>query len=489
MKTIGAMKIVLAAAAAMLAMQPAMLAQVETTPPPPAAPREVKVPKPAEKTLANGLRVIVIEKKGVPLVAARMLIRNGGEADPATLPGVADMTASLLTKGTATRSAEEIARGVEALGATLDASAGWDQSSVEISVMSSRLPQAMAFMADVVRHPTFKQEEIDRLRTQNIDALSVAMKQPGRLASFVASHVIFGDAPYGHNLGGTPDSLGRMKREDIVAFHRDYYRPDNAVLILGGDIGAAKAFAAAQELFGGWKAAAGSHPKPAASIREFPSPHVVVVDMPSAGQAAVVAGRTGLRRADPAYFASLVTNAVLGLGFSSRLNQEIRIKRGLSYGAGSTFDLRRDTGPFTASVQTKNESAAEVVGLVIDELNKLGTTTVAETELGPRKAALIGSFGRALETNAGLVGRVGALALYGLSLDEINRYISGVQAISAADVQKFAAAHLGGNDVSIVIVGDAKKFLPALQQRFKNVDVIPIDALDVSAATLRKAKS
>ncbi|MDP9359869.1 MAG: insulinase family protein [Acidobacteriota bacterium] len=483
------MKTLLAAAAMTLAVQAAALAQVETTPPPPAAPREVQIPKPVEKTLANGLRIIVIEKKGVPLVAARLLIRNGGEADPASLPGLADTTASLLTKGTTTRSAEQIARGVEALGATLDTGASWDESSADISVMSSKLLQAMSFMADVVLHPTFKQDEIDRLRQQNVDALRVAMRQPGRLANFVAAHVIFGAGAYGHNLGGTPDSLARMKRDDVVAFHRDYYRPDNAILIMGGDIRPAKAFAVAEELFGGWKPAAGSHLVQPEAAKEFPSPRVVVVDMPAAGQAAVVIGRPGLRRANSAYHLSLVTNSILGGSYSSRLNEEIRIKRGLSYGANSSFDLRRDVGPFIASAQTKNESAGEVAGLIVDEMNKLGTTAVADTELGPRKAVLIGGFGRALETNAGIVGRIGTLALYGLSLDEINRYIGGVQNVSADDVQKFAASHVAGNDASIVIVGDAKKFLPALQQRFKTIDVIPIDELDVNSATLRKVKA
>ncbi|HXA16902.1 MAG TPA: pitrilysin family protein [Thermoanaerobaculia bacterium] len=481
------MKKLLVAAAMVFALQPAF-AQIETTPPPPAAPRPIQIPKPVEKTLANGLRVIVVEKKGVPLVSARLLIRNGGEADPANLPGLADTTASLLSKGTATRSAEQIARGVEALGATLDTGASWDESSVDLDVLSLKLPQAMAFMADVVRHPTFKQEEIDRLRQQNIDALAVAMKQPGRLANFVAAHVIFGAGPYGHNLGGTPESLARIKRDDVVAFHRDYYRPDNAILVIGGDITPPVAFATAQESFGGWKPAAGSHQAPLGWVKEIPPPHVVVVDMPAAGQAAVVVGRAGLSRADPAYHLSLVTNSILGGGYSSRLNEEIRIKRGLSYGAGSSFDLRRDVGPFTASAQTKNESASEVAGLIIDEMNKLGTAAVADDELGPRKAVLIGGFGRQLETNGGIVGRIGTLALYGLPLDEINRYISGVQGVTAPDVQKFAAAHLAGNGASIVIVGDAKKFLPALQQRFKDVEVIPIDALDVNSATLRKAK-
>jgi zinc protease len=481
------MKTLLAAVAITLTLQPAF-AQVETTPPPPAAPRPIQIPKPVEKTLANGLRVIVVEKKGVPLVNARLLIRNGGEADPPNLPGLADTTASLLSKGTTTRSAEQIARGVEALGATLDTGASWDESSVDLDVLSSKLPRAMAFMADVVRHPTFKQEEIDRLRQQNVDALAVAMKQPGRLANFVAAHVIFGMGPYGHNLGGTPESLARIKRDDVVAFHRDYYRPDNAILVIGGDIAPATAFATAQESFGGWKPAPGSHRAPLGWLKEVPPPQVVVIDMPAAGQAAVVVGRPGLSRADSAYHLSLVTNSILGGGYSSRLNEEIRIKRGLSYGAGSSFDLRRDVGPFTASAQTKNESASEVAGLIIDEMNKLGTTAVADDELGPRKAVLIGGFGRQLETNGGIVGRIGTLALYGLPLDEINRYISGVQSVSAPDVQKFAAAHLASNGASIVIVGDAKKFLPALQQRFKDVEVIPIDALDVNSATLRKVK-
>jgi Predicted Zn-dependent peptidases len=482
------MKTLLAAAAMMLAIQTAAFAQVETTPPPPAAPREVRIPKPVEKTLANGLRVIVIEKTGVPLVAARLIIRSGGEGDPAALPGLADTTASLLTKGTTTRSAEQIARGVEALGATLETGASWDQSYADISVMSSKLSQAMGFMADVVRHPTFKQDEIDRLRQQNIDALSVAMKQPGRLASFVSTHVIFGEAPYGHNLGGTPESLARMKRDDIVAFHDEYYLPKHAILVIGGDVAPTTAFAIARERFGGW-----TNDKELARVltvwtKGFPQQRVVVVDMPAAGQAAVLAARPGLARDDAAYFVSLVTNSVLGGGYSSRLNEEIRIKRGLSYGAGSSFDLRGNVGPFTATAQTKNESAGEVAGLIVDELNKLGSTAVADDELGPRKAVLIGGFGRALETNDGIVGRIGTLALYGLSLDEINHYISGVQKVTAADVQKFAASHLAGDGTSIIIVGDAKQFLPVLQKRFKTIDVIPIDELDVSSATLRKGK-
>jgi zinc protease len=460
----------------------------QVAPPPPAAPRDVTVPQPVERTLTNGLRVIVVQKSSVPLVAARLMVKSGGEADPAGSAGLADMTASLLTKGTTTKSAEQIARGVEALGATIESGAAWDSSAVNLSALSSNVAQAMTYVADVVRNPTFKSDEIERLREQNIDALRVAVQDPSNLADFVATKAIFGSAPYGHNLGGTPESLLKVTRADIVAFHRRFYRPDNSVLVITGDMKPETAFSLAESLFGTWKRPDAPLPSAESSTVAAPEPRVIVVDMPDAGQAAVVVARQGLRRVDPSYTAAIVANAVLGTGYSSRLNQEIRIKRGLSYGAGSAFELRRDVGPFTASAQTKNESAADVAGLIIDELNRMAATQVPATELVPRKAVLIGGFGRSLETAAGLANRIGTLALYGLNLDEINKYISGVQSVSAEDVQKFASTHLGGSDATIVAVGDAKKFLPALQQRFKNVDVIPVAELDLNSTTLRHPK-
>jgi zinc protease len=465
----------------------ALFAQVETTPPPPAAPREPQLPKPAEKTLANGLRVIVVQKPGVPLVATRLLIKTGAEADPADLPGLADMTASLLTKGTKTRNAVQIARDVDALGASLESGGAWDNSFVSLSVMSSNLSKALPFVSDIVRNPVFKNDEIERLRAQNLDALQVAMHQPRALAGFVAARVVFGGTPYGHNLGGTPESLKRMKRADIVAFHQKYYRPGNAILVFGGDIAPERAFALAEEHFGAWKGGAAATSPAAAKVGGPPTkPRVVVIDMPEAGQAAVLVTRPGLRRVDPAYSIAQVTNSVLGGGYSSRLNEEIRIKRGLSYGAGSNFDLRRDVGPFTATAQTKNESAAEVAHLIFEELNKLGKEPVADVELGPRKATLIGNFGRSLESSASLVNRVAFLALFGLSLDEINRYISGIQSVTAPQVMEFASEHLKSADTSIVIVGDAKKFIEPLKKEFPNVEVIPISELDLNSPTLRK---
>ncbi len=397
------------------------------------------------------------------------------------------MTANLLTKGTQTRDATKIADQIESLGGSLQSGARWDSSSATVGVMSSKIGPAMEILADVVRRPTFKSEEVERLRQQYQDNLTLALGEPGSIARFVAARVVFGDAPYGHPLSGTIESLTRITPADIVKMHGRYYRPDNAILVIGGDITTKDALALATRYFGDWQKPSTPLPEVSAPAQSASSqkPRVVVIDKPDAGQAAVYLARTGINRTDPDFFRGIVTNSVLS-GYSGRLNQEIRIKRGLSYGAGSALDTRRQVGPFVASAQTKNESGAEVAELLLGEVSKLSTAPPADAELTPRKAVLIGNFSRSLETVDGVVANIGALALYGVGLDEINRYINNVQAITTADVQKFAGARLDAKTSNIIIVGDAKAFLPELQKKYPNVEVIPVAELDLNTASLRK---
>jgi zinc protease len=462
----------------------------QATPPPPAPPRSGTFPKPVEQTLPNGLRVIVIERRETPLISAQLLIKNGSEVDPPELAGLADMTANLLTKGTQTRDATKIAQEVESLGASLDSGARWDSSFATVSGMSSKIAQAMEILADVVRHPTFKSEEVERLRQQYLDNVTLALGDPGTIARFVAARVVFGDSPYGHPVSGTTESLTRITAADITKMHARYYRPDNAILVIGGDIGANDGIALATKYFGDWQKPTTPLPSLSAAMENAGSKtgRIVVIDKPDAGQAAVYLARTGINRKDPDYFRGIVSNSVLS-GYSGRLNQEIRIKRGLSYGAGSQLDTRRDVGPFLASAQTKNESGAQVADLLLGEINRLSSAPPADVELTPRKAVLIGNFSRNLETAGGLVGQVGSLALYGLGLDEINRYINNVQAVSTADIQKFAGTRLDAKTSNIIIVGNAKAFLPELQKTYQNVEVIPIGELDLNTASLRKKQT
>jgi len=445
-------------------------AQIETAPPPPEPPRQVHLPRPVQSTLPNGLRVLVAEKHGVPLVAARLLIASGTEADPPALPGLAAMTAALLTKGTTTRSAEQIARDVEVLGGKLDSGADWDNSFVAVDVMSSKLPKAIAFMADVVLRPAFENQEVERERQKELDALRVTLKQPASLALRVAAQVVYGDGAYGHS-GPTPASAAAVKREDLVAFHQHYYAPSNAILILAGDITPPEATKLAEENFGSWKGSAVGVPV-SDDHAALPKPRVVVVDLPDAGQAMVIISRPGLSRTDPDYPVAQVMNSVLGGGLSGRLSQEIRIKRGLSYGAGSFYQYRRNGGPFLAYARTKNESAAEVAHLAVAEMNRMSAEPVSREELSVRKAALIGYFARSLETNAGLASLIGELALYGINLGEITHYIPSIDAVTPAQVQQFSKEHLAGPS-SIIIAGDAKKLLDAVKREFPDVEVTP----------------
>ena len=458
----------------------------QATPPPPAAPRSAQFPKPVEKTLPNGLRVIVISRPGTPLVTAQLVIKNGGEVDPPELAGLGNMLGDLVTKGTEKRSATQIAEEVDALGGSLYSSARWDSTRIGIDVMSPKIGPALDILADVVRRPTFQAEEIDRLRQQTLDELTVELGEPGSIARYVAARITFGDAPYGQPLEGTTETITRISREDFLKYHGRWYRPDNAILVLGGDIKALNAFALAQRYFGDWK-------KPATPLPVLPAPQpvahtaarVVVVDKADAGQAAVMVARAGIERTNSDYYRGLVANSVLS-GYSGRLNQEIRIKRGLSYGASSVLDTRRGVGPFVASAQTKNQSAVQVADLLLGEVGRLGTATVPDIELNPRKAVVVGNFARNLETNAGLVAQVASLAVYGINFSEINRYIGNAQGVTSSDVQSFASSHLDAKTTSIVIVGNAKEFLPELRQKYPQVEVIPMAELDLNTALLRK---
>ncbi len=481
-----------------------VLGQTET-PPAPSAPRPSAIPKPLEKKLANGMRVIVVERPNVPLVTTELIIKSGGEKDPEELWGLANMTANLLTKGTKTRTAPQIAEQIEALGGSISSNSGWDSSSVSVSVLSNKFAEALTVAADVVRNPSFKDDEIERLKEQTLDEIKFGMSDPTTIARAVTARVVFGEDEsggknYAHPLSGTVESVERIKRKDIVLMHDVFYRPLNVVLVIAGDIKAIQAFSLAKKLFGTWK----NKPEPKRQVvaetivgttgndgrsGKNEVKKVIVIDMPNAGQSAVTIAGLSIDRHRKGLIIGEVTNSILGGGYSSRLNQEIRIKRGLSYGAGSAIDARDDGGIFIARTQTKNQSAAVVADLLVSELNRLGEEPIQEKELTPRKAVLIGDFGRELETNAGLVGQIGELALYDLSLNEINTYIKNVQGVKESEVRLFAKTFLNPKNSSIIIVGDAKFFLEELRKNFNNVEVIPVDELDLNSDSLRKAKT
>ncbi|HEX8233897.1 MAG TPA: pitrilysin family protein [Caulobacteraceae bacterium] len=452
--------------------------------PPLGQPAQAQVPAAAERVLPNGLRVVVARSTELPLVTARLIVRAGGAVDPQGRAGLASLTASLLPKGAGGRSAPEVASAIGSLGAELEANAGWDGAALGVTVMRDKADAALAILADVAVRPALAAEELERLRTQSLDALQVALKEPGSVAGFVADNVVLAGTPYGHVLGGTPGSLKRITREDVRALHSAWYRPDNAILVLTGKLTPEEGLALAQRHFGGWARPASPPPAVRAGAPGG-QPRVVVVDLPGSGQAAVAVALSGIRRSDPRYFPAVVTNATLGVGFSSRLNQEIRIKRGLSYGARAVTDARRFTGPIVATSQTKNESAPEVVELMLAELGRLGREPAPEAELLTRKAVLTGGRGRALETTEGLAGVLGTYALQDLPLAEVGRYDAQVRAVDPAAVRAYASAALDPARAHIIVVGDAKQFLDRLRAKHPQLEVVAAAQLDLDSPALR----
>jgi len=466
--------------------QPSFATGGVDTAPSPAAPHSGGFTHPKEAKLANGLRVIVAERPSLPLLAVELFIRNGSEADPNNLAGTASLTGSLLTKGTEKMSAPEIASAIESLGGTIFSSGVSDNSNAGVLVMSSKAEPALTILADVALHPAFKEEEIERLKKQSLDGLRVALQQPGSVASYVIGRVVYGDGEYGHAAGGTPETLPAIQRANILKFYQTYYRPDNAALIFSGNVTLEKGKEYAEKFFGAWKANQGV-PRPMSAATGTWKPESVVVDMPEAGQASVGVTKPAIKRDSPDYYSGLVANAALGNGFASRLNREIRIKRGLSYGARSSLDIRRDAGAFIASAQTKNESATEVAVLLRSELKRLETNPVQGDELKSRQALLTGNYARSLETNLGFASQIASLAVFNLPLETLDKFIPAINAVTTKDVTAFAGKYLVTSS-SLVVVGKASAFLESLKKSFSETRVIPQSKLDLNRADLVKQK-
>jgi zinc protease len=452
-------------------------------PPQPGAAIAAKIPPATEKTLANGLRVIVANRPGLPLVAADLRFSAGGALDPADRAGLATMTADLATRGTATRSATDIARQIESLGASLGAAAGADASSVSATTRSDKAAEVFAVMADVAEHPAFKDEELERARQEALDGLIVSLRQPNSVASYAMTRRLFGAGPYGKT--PSPKSIAALTRTDASKFHAQYWRPDNAVLVIAGDITPDAGFKLAEDVFGKWARPDAPLSPPAAAPAPMGILPPLLIDMPKIGQAAVLVGRVGPSRLAPDFFPTLLANNVLGGGYSSRLNAEIRIRRGLSYSAGSGLASRKLAAPIVASAQTRNDAVPQVVELMTAELARLGDEPIPESELASRKAVLIGSFGRSVETTGGLAGQLSSLAQFGLPLDNLQRYASDISAVTPGQATAAARAHFNPANAAVVVVGDAAAFGAKLKAKYPRLERIAIDKLNLDSATLR----
>lgn len=452
-------------------------------PPAPIDPRTPTPPEFSERTLSNGLRVIVARAGDQPWFSSVLMVRGGDAAEGG--PGaVNEYMAQMLTRGAGDLSATEIAARIEQLGGSIGAGGGADRQTLSVSAPAVNAEQAAALMATVALQPTFAADELDQYRAEAIDAYRVAMRQPGNIAAEVSARLLFAGAPYGEG-SATEAQQRAVTAEQLQAFHATWWRPDNATLLIGGSMEPEAAFALAEEMFGGWRAPANAVPALPSLAGGDQGPRVVVVDMgEAAGQAAVQISLRSVPRDDPDYYALALGNAVLGGGSNGRLFQEVRARRGLSYGSYSALSQAREAGRITLTAQTRNDAAAETTGVMLDQLQSLIDSPPDQGAIDRRTNFLTGGFGRQIETTAGLTAALAGFSALGLPLEEVSRYSQAIDAVTAEDVARITAARIDPSDAVIVVVGDADQFWDALIQRWPDAERVAYDAIDFNNPTL-----
>jgi zinc protease len=477
----------LAACAAMLLAAP-MSAQTQwpsERPPAPLVARGVDFPPYRMGTLPNGLQVVVVSHHEQPSVTLRLLIKAGASHDPQDKPGVASMTAGLLDQGTATRKAQDIASAIESVGGGIGVGAGNDLTFVNAVVLKNDLPLALDLVSDIVRNPSFSQEELDRIRPQLLSSMQVSYDDADYIADVVIDRLIYGFHPYGKPAAGTPESAAQITREDLVAFHRANYLPSNAILAIVGDVTADEAFAGVERAFGAWRPA----PSAERSFPAAPEPtrRVVVVDKPGAVQTEIRVGHLGIPRNHPDYMALNLAIRILGGEGANRLYGVLRSDRGLTYSASADMEALKHTGAFIAETDTRTEATGQSLRLIVDEFWRLQREQVAARELQGAQDYLAGSFPLTIETPGAIALQVLNQLFYGLDLKELEAFRERVYAVTPEEIQRVARKYLKPERLSVVLVGDASKFVDQLKSvGFTDFERIPAAALDLGAPTLRK---
>lgn len=458
--------------------------------PAPAPPRPFHFPDAATKTLPNGLRVFVVHDASEPEVAVHLVIMTAGTSkDQPQAPGVAQMTANMLTQGTQGRSAQQIAEAIDFVGGNLNASAGSDSTDVTLGIVKKDLATGLDLMSDVVLHPGFKADELDRQREQLLSNFEVEYSDPDYLATQVFGRVLYGDSPYGLPPEGTPDSVKQMDREALVKFHDANYAPNQSLLAFAGDITPDEAFAAAERYFGSWPKSAAADTAPAAAAG--PSGlNFWLIDKPDAVQTQIRVGKLGIRRGDPDYIQLLVANRIFGGGYNSRLNTEVRIKKGLTYSAYSSFNPHRYAGSFGVGTYTRTAETVEATKLVMNLLSQMANGDVTPQEMDFARDYLAGVYPIQSETADQVAGRVLIAAEYGLPADYNSTYPDKVRAVSSAEVKTMATKYMSADSLDVVLAGNVSAFRDELKKDFPSAKFVevPADQIDLLAPGLRVAK-
>ena len=446
---------------ALLALAPrGAAAQFPTTPPAAAPVRPAAFPPFQEFTLANGVRVVLVESHRDPVVAFRLTLPAGRLYSPAGKEGTADMVAALLTKGAGGRSADSIAAAIEGAGGSLSGSAGPDFLNLSGSVLSNAAPLAFQLLGDAVARPTFPEAEVELLRTQTLSALQLEQSQPGAIANRAFNAGLYGDHAYGRV--ATPASVRAVTRADLLAFQQARLRPRGALLVVAGDITAAQLRELAERSMAGWS----GYPAPAPALKAPPArprTEIVLVHRPGSVQANLVVGNLTTGPADPTRYAATVANKLLGGGTDARLFDILREKKGWTYGAYSNLTRPRGTGAFSATAEVRNEVADSALVELLAQLRRVRSEPVPAAELDNAKNALVGSFPLTVETAQQIAEQVATVKTLGLPANYLQTYRTRLSAVTGPELQRVVRSYVRPEQALVVAVGDGTKLYERLR--------------------------
>lgn len=432
-----------------------------------------------EKTkLSNGLNVWFVKQDDLPIVSMNLVFNSGSMIDPAEKFGLASWTSSMLSQGTINRSAVDISNQLQSIGASINAESGRDTTSVSVQTLTKNLDAALDIYLDLIKNPAFPNTEIESLRRRSLIEITQRKSRPSGISGVVFNKVLYGDQPYGRNT--TESSLKAITRDDLVNFHQMNYVPNNGTLIIVGDVDSKTMLPKLESGFANWKSGKPS-PVPSTAQTMQGKPGIYIIDKPGAAQSTIAIGAVGLDRSNPDYYTVQVMNAILG-GSSGRLYKVLREEKGYTYGAYSSYQFRKNAGPFRAGGDFQTDSTKESVSELIKQIDGMrGAIPVTQAELNKSKQNAINGYPQQFETVDQISRQLSDLAAYDLSESYFNDYIYKINAVTLADINRVANKYLDPSQMAIVIVGDRKVIEPGLKELS-----IPISILDADGNPITK---
>ena len=446
-------------------------------------PKPVVLPLPDVRSLPNGLQLVVFERHTLPLVTLRLVVKSGAEADPPGLPGEAQFVASLLNEGTATRSSQQIAAAIDDVGGLVDTGAEWDQSYGTVSVLTDHVDLAFDLLSDIMIHPAFRPDDVERIRKQTISALEVLKSDPGYLADTVFSKLTLAGTPYSHPQDGGVDAVRKITEADLHQFHDRYYQPSNSILAVVGDISANRAMKLAKKYFGKWQGSGVRAQPPPRPPQNEDHRQIVVIDKPDAVQTEIRIGNAAIARDNPDYLALNVADQILGGPANNRLFDALRTRRGLAYGASSSLTCYLAAGEWEAKTSTRTAETVRSINLILEQMKRLRKHAISGFELSNARSYLLGHMALQFETSDDIASHVLALLVDHLPLDYWNQFPTHLDALTPQEIAAATRRYLDPRNAVIVLVGNSEVFEKDLR-KLGQVQVIPIDRVDVASADL-----